>query len=226
MICSVGQLPDQKVSKPTWLSSWICIKVWQLKRTSQQGEIELPPELAKLKSESDFWRLFRVSCHARRGISGTRLFSRVTYLHFFVLTLRDYLTQRASHTILFTLFIASCLVSTVWLWAGPVRGSGFCQIPGTRDCGTLINNLRKKRLGTSILRSQSDLQSRYFLCISQFQLRPAPPPSPQGYCEAFAHLVSPGGGAFANFVLPGGRAFANSGTIPELLTRTRFPIRI
>ena len=83
MICSVGQLADQKVSKPTWLSSWICIKVWQLKRTSQQGEIELPPELAKLKSESDFWRLFRVSCHARWGLSGTRLFSRVTYLHFF-----------------------------------------------------------------------------------------------------------------------------------------------
>ena len=175
MICSVGQLADQKVSKPTWLSSWICIKVWQLKRTSQQGEIELPPELAKLKSESDFWRLFRVSCHARWGLSGTRLFSRVTYLHFFVLTLWDYLTQRTSHTILFTLFIASCFVSTVWLWAGPVRGSGFCQIPGTRDCGTLINNLRKKRLGTIILRSQSDLQSRYFLCISQFQLRPAPP---------------------------------------------------
>ena len=33
-------------------------------------------------------------------------------------------------------------------------------------------------------------------------------------------------GAFANFPLPGGWAFANPGTIPELLTRTRFPIRI
>ena len=31
-----------------------------------------------------------------------------------------------------------------------------------------------------------------FLCISQFQLRPAP--HPPGYCGAFAHLVSPGGG--------------------------------
>ena len=62
------------------------------------------------------------------------------------------------------------------------------------------------------------------LCISQFQVRPAPPPPP-GYCGAFARLVSPGGGAFANFVLPGGRAFANPGAIPELLTRTRFPIR-
>ena len=36
-----------------------------------------------------------------------------------------------------------------------------------------------------------------------------PSPPPPGYCGAFAHLVSPGGGAFANFALPGGRAFAN-----------------
>ena len=34
----------------------------------------------------------------RSGLSGSRLFSR-TYLHSFVLTLWDYLTQRASHTI-------------------------------------------------------------------------------------------------------------------------------
>ena len=61
------------------------------------------------------------------------------------------------------------------------------------------------------------------LCISQFHLRPAPTP---GYGRAFARLVSPGGGALANFALPGGRAFANPGAIPELLTRTRFPIRI
>ena len=54
------------------------------------------------------------------------------------------------------------------------------------------------------------------LCISQFQVLPAPPPPP-GYCGAFARLVSPRGGAFANFVLPG--------AIPELLTRRRFPIR-
>ena len=54
------------------------------------------------------------------------------------------------------------------------------------------------------------------LRISQFQLRPAPPPPNLGYCGAFARLVSPGGGAFAKFVLPGGRAFANPGAIPEL----------
>ena len=50
---------------------------------------------------------------------------------------------------------------------------------------------------------------------------PQPPPPP-GYCGEFARHVSPGGGAFANLALPWGRAFAN----PELLTRTRFPIRI
>ena len=61
------------------------------------------------------------------------------------------------------------------------------------------------------------------LCISQFHLHPAPPP---GYCGAFARLLSPGGGAFTNFALPGGRAFANPRAVPELLTRTRFPIKI
>ena len=40
-------------------------------------------------------------------------------------------------------------------------------------------------------------------------------PPLSGYC-----------GAFANFALPGGRAFAIPGAIPELLTRTRFPIGI
>ena len=47
------------------LSSWVCMNVLFLKRTSQQGEIKLPPESTKLKSESDFWRHFRVSRHAR-----------------------------------------------------------------------------------------------------------------------------------------------------------------
>ena len=64
------------------------------------------------------------------------------------------------------------------------------------------------------------------LCISQFLCAQPNPPPPPGYCEAFARLESPGGGAFANFELPGHRAFANPQAIPELLTRTRFPIRI
>ena len=47
-----------------------------------------------------------------------------------------------------------------------------------------------------------------------------PPPSPSGYCGAFARLVIPRRGAFAIFALPGGRAFASPGTNPKLLTRT------
>ena len=57
-------------------------------------------------------------------------------------------------------------------------------------------------------------------CISQFQLHPVPPPSraTAGHLPA---LSVPGEG------LPWGRAFANpGGVIPELFTRTRFPIRI
>ena len=53
-----------------------------------------------------------------------------------------------------------------------------------------------------------------------------PPPPPPGNCGAFARLVSPGDGAFADVALPGGRAFANPQVNPELLTCTRFPIRI
>ena len=67
------------------------------------------------------------------------------------------------------------------------------------------------------------LAKQIFLMHQLFPAAPSPPP---GYCGAFARLVSPGGGAFANFVLPGGRAFANPGAIPELLIRTRFPIKI
>ena len=57
---------------------------------------------------------------------------------------------------------------------------------------------------------------------------PAAHNRPRRDSAAFARLVSPGsgGGALANFALPGGRAFANTGATPELLTRTRFPIRI
>ena len=77
---------------------------------------------------------------------------------------------------------------------------------------------------TTFETGQSDLQSRYFLCIGQFQLRPAPP-----FRATARHLPVfsvPGVGHLQIFVLPGGRAFANPGAIPEPLTRTRFPIRI
>ena len=67
-------------------------------------------------------------------------------------------------------------------------------------------------------------ESTWFLFMHQ-SIPPAPS-SPPGNCGAFARLVSPGGGAFENFALPGGRAFANPRAISELLTRTRFSIRI
>ena len=57
------------------------------------------------------------------------------------------------------------------------------------------------------------------LCISQFHLRPVTP-LPLG------RLVSPWSGEFANVALPGRRVFANPRANPELLTRTRFSIRI
>ena len=146
------------------LSSSICIKVLLLKRTSQQGEIELPPESTKLKSESDFWRYFRISCHARWEIKRETLIYSHIFTFFWcllcgIIWCRGPVTQNGLRSSSFY----GCYLLLVWLWAGPVRGSGFCQIPGTRDCGTLINNLRKQRLATIILRSQSDLQSRYFL---------------------------------------------------------------
>ena len=51
------------------------------------------------------------------------------------------------------------------------------------------------------------------------------PPTP-GYFGAFAHLVSPGGGAFAKFSLPRGRAFANPRGQPRAFDTQLFPIRI
>ena len=57
---------------------------------------------------------------------------------------------------------------------------------------------------------------------------PIPPPLPLpllGNCGAFAHLVSPGGGAESNVELLSGRAFANPTTTPELLACTCIPIQ-
>ena len=73
----------------------------------------------------------------------------------------------------------------------------------------------------SVLREYT---AKLFTDLTRFSNTSTPPPP--GYCGAFARLFNPGGGAFENFALPGGRAFANPGAVPELLTRTRFPIRI
>ena len=119
------------------LSSWICMKALLLKRTSQQGEIELPPESTKLKSESDFWRYFRISCHARWEIKReTLIHSHIfTFFGSYFVGLFDAGGQSHKTALRSSSFYAWYLL-LVWLWAGPVRGSGFCQIPGTRDCGT------------------------------------------------------------------------------------------
>ena len=53
-----------------------------------------------------------------------------------------------------------------------------------------------------------------------------PPRPPLGLLRGIRPPCQSGGEAFANFALPGGRAFANPGAIPELLTRTQFPIRV
>ena len=69
--------------------------------------------------------------------------------------------------------------------------------------------------------------TKIYASVNSSCAQPSPlPPPPPSYCGAFARLVSRGGGPFANFALPGGRAFANPGANSELLTRTRFPIRI
>ena len=65
-------------------------------------------------------------------------------------------------------------------------------------------------------------------CVMHQSIPPAPclPPTPRATVGPLPALSVPRGGAFANFTLSGGRAFTNLRAIPELLTRTRFPIRI
>ena len=90
------------------LSSWICMKALLLQRTSLHGEIELTLESTKLKSESDYF-LVALSCCVSQGGSLSHI-----NLHFVVLTLWDYLTQEASHTIRFMLGIYCMTESRSW----------------------------------------------------------------------------------------------------------------
>ena len=71
-----------------------------LKRTSQQGEIELPPELAKLKSESDFdvsLAPYFDYCSEVWGCMGKGLCDRLQRLHYDragrIITFSDYTTR-------------------------------------------------------------------------------------------------------------------------------------
>ena len=76
-----------------------------------------------------------------------------------------------------------------------------------------INNLRKRRLSTIMLRSRSDLQSRYFLCISYFQLPPAPPPrATAGHLPA---LSVPGVGHLQILCCPGAGHLPTPGPFPS-----------
>ena len=54
----------------------------------------------------------------------------------------------------------------------------------------------------------------------------AQPPPPRATAGHLPPLSVPGVGHLQMLALPGGRAFANPRANPELLTRTRFPIRI
>ena len=166
-----------------------------LKRASQQGEIELPPELAKLKSELDFWNLFRVSCHARWGLSGRRLFSR-TYLHFFCsnfVGLFD--AEGQSHN---TVYSSSFHAWYLLYDCEPIRGSGFCQIPGTRDCGH--KQFAQKETGYYYASLAKRLTKQgLFLMHQSTPAAPSPPPPGllRGICKFCAtrgseHLPTPG----------------------------------
>ena len=66
------------------------------------------------------------------------------------------------------------------------------------------------------------MSNKNALCISQFQLRPAPPRATAGHLPA---LSVPGVGHLQILCCPGAGNLPTPGPFPELLTRTRFPIR-
>ena len=72
----------------------------------------------------------------------------------------------------------------------PIRGSGFCKIPGTRDCGR--KQFAQKETGYYYASLAKRLTKQGLFLMHQ-STPAAPSPPPPGYC-----------GAFANFVLPGG----------------------
>jgi len=85
--------------------------------------------------------------------------------------------------------------------------------------GTFVQDCRLTLFVLQVYKSNSTNAS----VTSTYAQPPPPPPEPlRGICPP----CQAGGGAFANLALPGGRAFANPRAIPELLTSTRFPLRI
>ena len=90
-----------------------------------------------------------------------------------------------------------------------------CELSCPKSTRKVSGLLRNARHVTHVTLGNDMLQATCHLCISQFQLRPSPPP---GNCGAFARPVSPWGGALANLARPGGRAFAYPGATPRVLT--------
>ena len=133
------------------LSSWVCMKALLLQKTSQQGEIELPLELMKLKSESDFWWQFRVSCHARWE----------TIAHIFTFCCSNFVrlfdTGDQSHNTVYTLHRFMLGIYSMTL-SQSCKGKRVLPNPRHKRLWH-INNLCKRKLGTIMLR----VQSRYFL---------------------------------------------------------------
>ena len=141
------------------MSSWICMKALLLQRTSQQGEIELPPESTKPKSESDFWRHFRVSCHARWETKSLYFVAHIYTFLFQLCGLFDAGSQSQN-----TVYTLHCFMLGIYCMTVSRSSKGKRVLTNPRNKRLRhINNLRKRRLGTIMLRLQNDLQSRYFL---------------------------------------------------------------
>ena len=112
----------------------------------------------------------------------------------------------------FQIKIDSKFVPTMWFLKRKLHSITVCEIGSE----TTASTAHEKRKTLPPLRQYTFMHQ---------SIPPAPSPPP-GYCGEFARLVSTGGRAFANFALPGSRAFVNPRAIPQLLTRTQFPIRI
>ena len=139
----------------------------QLKRTSQRGEFELPPELVKLKSESDFWKLFRVSCYPRWGLSGRRLFSRIfTFFCSNFVGLFDAEGQSNNTVYALHRFMLGIYCMTL---SRSCKGKRVLPNPWHKGLRH-INNLRKRKLGTILPRSQR-LVSNVVVLPCRTQLR-------------------------------------------------------
>ena len=134
------------------LTSWICVKALLLQRTSLQGEIELPLQSTKLKSESDFWRHFRVLCHARLVGDAYLL----AHIYIFLFQLWKFDAGGQSHNMVYSLhhFMHGIYCMTV---KRSYKGKWVLLNPWHKRLWR-INNFCKRRLGTIMLR----LQNRYF----------------------------------------------------------------